>query len=157
MGYVEKNMMAGEKIVFQTKLNVPHLLGLPLLLCIAGISLLIQGSGAGAMFLTFAILIGFSQMINYMASEFAVTNKRIILKVGLIRRTTVELLLSKIEGLNLDQGLTDRILGSGTISVTGTGGKPAVFKKIDKPDLLRKHVNEQIEAKTSPAAIPTAA
>lgn len=61
-------------------------------------------------------------VLNVLTTEFAVTNKRVIVKRGFIRRDADELRLSKVEAVKVDQSITGRILRYSTISVIGTGG-----------------------------------
>jgi len=44
----------------------------------------------------------------------AVLNKRVIVKAGLLRRKTVELFLSKVESIGVEQGLPGRMMGYGS-------------------------------------------
>jgi uncharacterized membrane protein YdbT with pleckstrin-like domain len=86
----------------------PGIFFLLALLSIAG------GASGGSVFLfLLAILSGICAYINYTTSEFALTNKRVIVKVGLIRRKSFEVLLQKIEGISVHQGLLGRILITG--------------------------------------------
>ena len=79
-----------------------------------------------------------SPLIDFYTSEFAITNKRIITKIGLIRIKTMELNIPKVESVNVDQGILGRILGYGAISIVGTGGSRETFCKISKPLEFRK-------------------
>ena len=64
----------------------------------------------------------FARWAVYMKSTFAVvTNQRVILKRGLIRRWTEELAVDSIESVELDQSVLGRLFGYGTITVHGTG------------------------------------
>lgn len=84
----------------------------------------------------------FAQMIDRYSNEFAITNKRIIVKTGLICRKTLELNLSKIESVNVDQSILGRMLGYGTIRIIGTGGTREEFLNISNPIELRKNFQE---------------
>lgn len=81
-------------------------------------------------------------IIDIWTSEFAITNKRVIIKTGLIARKTVEMNLQKIESVNVDQSILGRILGYGTIQLIGTGGTRETFKGIKKPITFRKVFQE---------------
>ena len=83
-----------------------------------------------------------SPLINRWTDEFAITNKRVIIKTGLIRRKTVELNLSKIESVNVVQSVLGRILGYGSIQIIGTGGTREIFPNIKKPLMFRKKFQE---------------
>ena len=84
--------------------------------------------------------------VTYKTSEFAVTDKRVVIKVGWIRRRTLETMLSKVEGIGVDQSLTGRALGYGTIEVTGTGGTREEFTRIADPLEFRRQVQAAISA-----------
>lgn len=81
-------------------------------------------------------------LIDKYTDEFAITNKRVIIKTGLISRRTLEMNLSKIESVNVDQGILGRILGYGTIRIVGTGGTKEAFPKILQPLEFRKKFQE---------------
>lgn len=91
-----------------------------------------------------AIIAGIDQIITFITSEFIITNKRVIAKIGLIRRKSIEVLLNKVEGIQVNQGILARILGYGTITVGGTGGTKDPFKNIRSPIEFRKKAQEQI-------------
>jgi uncharacterized membrane protein YdbT with pleckstrin-like domain len=84
--------------------------------------------------------------IIYTSSEFAVTDKRVIIKVGVVRRRTLETMLGKVEGIGVDQTVMGRLLGFGTITVTGTGGTTETFANIADPLDFRRHVQAQVIA-----------
>jgi uncharacterized membrane protein YdbT with pleckstrin-like domain len=121
------------------------------------------GSGGSAetaaAFTLIAMILGTRSFVLYSTSEFGVTNKRVILKAGFIRRSTVETLISKVEGVAVDQGILGRLFGYGAVSVTGTGGTKGAFSKIASPLEFRKKIQETIDDLTvnRPAnAVPAA-
>ncbi len=81
-------------------------------------------------------------MIDRYTDEFAITNKRVIIKTGLISRKTVEMNLSKIESVNVDQSIFGRLFGFGSIQIIGTGGTKEEFKNIASPLKFRKAFQE---------------
>jgi uncharacterized membrane protein YdbT with pleckstrin-like domain len=83
-----------------------------------------------------------ASIIRMISSEFAITDKRIIIKVGLISRRTLEMNLNKIESVNVNQGILGRILGYGTIVVIGTGGTREPFASISNPIEFRRRFQE---------------
>ena len=87
------------------------------------------------------------------SSEFAVTDKRVIIKVGLMRRRTLETMLGKVEGIGVDQSLTGRMLGFGTIVVTGTGGTKEEFDRIANPLEFRRQVQAAISGSDAQRAV----
>lgn len=81
-------------------------------------------------------------LIDKYTDEFAITNKRVIVKTGLISRKTFEMNHSKIESVNVDQTILGRILGYGTIRIVGSGGTSEIFPKIKNPLAFRKMFQE---------------
>ena len=81
-------------------------------------------------------------LIDKYSDEFAITNRRVIIKTGLISRKTFEMNLSKIESVNVDQTIMGRILGYGTIRIVGSGGTKEEFPTIQKPLEFRKKFQE---------------
>jgi uncharacterized membrane protein YdbT with pleckstrin-like domain len=72
------------------------------------------------------------------------TNKRVLVKIGWLRRQSLETLLSKIETIGVEQDILGRALDYGTIVVTGTGGSKEPFRTIASPMEFRRAVQEQI-------------
>jgi uncharacterized membrane protein YdbT with pleckstrin-like domain len=89
-------------------------------------------------------VIAFPRFIRYATSEFAVTNKRVIVKIGLIYRQTLELVLTKVETIRVEQSIMGRIFDFGTIVVSGTGGTKEPFKDIASPLKFREQVQSQL-------------
>jgi uncharacterized membrane protein YdbT with pleckstrin-like domain len=81
--------------------------------------------------------------VAHRTTEFGVTNKRVIIKTGFIRRHTLELLLRQVEAISVDQSLTGRLLGYGTLTLTGTGGVREVFHRVVNPLEFRRRIQGQ--------------
>jgi uncharacterized membrane protein YdbT with pleckstrin-like domain len=151
MSYIEKNLMIGESIMYRAKLHWIVFLWPIIWLVAAVLSLTKYGDTEGGrilagMFILLAIIMGIGSQIKYSTSEFGITNKRVIVKVGFIRRNSTEVLLSKVEGIQVNQGILGRILGYGSIVVSGTGGTKDPFHKISNPFEFRRKTQEQIAA-----------
>ena len=73
------------------------------------------------------------------------TNQRVIAKVGLIRRNTVELRIDKVESLGIHQGILGRIFNYGSIVIKGTGGTNTPIPNIKAPMQFRSIVNITLE------------
>jgi len=163
LSYVEKHLIPGETIQYQTKLHWIVMLGhvaiaavFELLAMTLFVTSFSRPSGAKAMpsrsavcvaalicFLVGAALLCIG-LLKRNVTEMAVTNKRVIVKTGLTERRTTEILLSRIESVVVDEPAMGRILGYGTVIVRGTGGTPEIFEKIQHPLKLREQVQSQI-------------
>ena len=80
--------------------------------------------------------------IQYKTTEVAITNKKIIAKFGFIRRNTIELLLPKIESVQVNQSILGRVLNYGSIVASGAGNPQAPVPGIDNPIEFRKKFME---------------
>lgn len=96
------------------------------------------------MVLSFVLNLIFT-LIKYFTTEFGITTKRVIVKYGFIKRNSFEILLKKIEGVQVNQSFWGRILDYGTIVITGTGSSRNFFTKIVSPFTLRRVCQEQVE------------
>lgn len=67
------------------------------------------------------LLIAIDRIIRYFCTEIVVTDKRFILKTGLIKRATYELNLNRVTGINVDQPVLGRILNYGNVTVESMG------------------------------------
>ncbi len=76
--------------------------------------------------------------------KFVLTNKRIILKTGIIMRNSKELMLRKCESINVRQSIIGRILNYGDVIVS-TGEDRDVFKYVRSPMWFSTKINEQID------------
>ncbi len=76
---------------------------------------------AGGVVAAFGLLLLLGALIRRRATEIVVTDRRVIFKRGLLSRHTVEMNVSKIETVDVEQGLAGRIWGYGTLMIRGTG------------------------------------
>jgi uncharacterized membrane protein YdbT with pleckstrin-like domain len=163
MSYLDKNLVPGETIVYQTRLHwivmLSHILVATLLFDLPALGLLfyavthqnfppqtlrlMQGGGI-AMLLVSGLIISVGA-IRRNSTEMGVTNRRVVVKTGLASRKTIEMLLNKIESIEVNESGMGRVLGYGSITLIGTGGTSEVFHQIGNPLLFRNHVQRQIE------------
>jgi uncharacterized membrane protein YdbT with pleckstrin-like domain len=162
MSYVQKHLIDGETVIYQTRLHWIVLIGpvvLSLLFGLTGVGMFMLSArtppgqtGAhksmivlGAAFLAVALVFIVRGVLVRNATEMTVTNKRVFVKVGLAARRTIELLLSRVESIGVEESVVGRMLGFGTVIVHGTGGTPEFFNRIAHPLEFRTQVQQQIE------------
>lgn len=83
--------------------------------------------------------------LRFISTELAITNRRVIAKVGFISRNTFEVMLNRVEGANIDQTVWGRIFGFGSIFVHGTGGGITPIDHIDDPLTFKKELMTWVE------------
>lgn len=121
MGYIENNLMRNERIIYKKKLHWIIFLK-PAILIIIGIFSMVLFPHLAILPIIMGLALSINPFITYMTSGFGVTNKRIIFKIGFIRRQTLELLQKHVESLSIKQSELGKIIGFGSLTVTGTGG-----------------------------------
>jgi uncharacterized membrane protein YdbT with pleckstrin-like domain len=78
--------------------------------------------------------------IHRMATEIVVTDRRVILNRGLLKRHTMEMNMTKIEMVDVKQSLWGRIWGYGTVEIHGTGADIEPLEGIGSPLLIRNAI-----------------
>src|SRR5690606_27158881 len=73
-------------------------------------------------------------------TDFAVTDRRVILKRGWLNRRTQELAVESVESVSLDQSIMQRAFGYGRVIVTGTGDAVVVFPPMANPVAFRRAI-----------------
>jgi hypothetical protein len=163
MSYVEANLVPGETVIYKTRLHwivmLGHMLLGILVLDLPGLFLLGYAlthkemdattlhlmEGGGAALLIFGAVVIMTGMVRRGATEMAVTNRRVVIKTGLAGRKTIEMMLNKVESIEVTETAAGRMLGYGSIVVIGTGGTPEPFHNMAHPLEFRSQVQQQIE------------
>ena len=129
MKFIKSTLPDNETIEMEISFHWTHTL-------VAWLYLLVLG------WLVIGIFLFISMYLEKWTTERALTNRRLILKRGLIRRKTEEISFNRVEEVNLSQSILQRILGSGDIKVTGTGAGEIMLRNIDDPLDVQKKINE---------------
>ena len=131
--YISQILINGEQLIYQARLSIWSQAALVLV----GIVLL-PVFGVGLLLLLWAWIV-------CRTTELAITNKRIISKSGLIRRSIMELRLDKIESIKVDQSIWGRMLNFGSITIAGTGGDKTPIERIADPLQFQKHFMSAVD------------
>lgn len=166
MSYIDRNLVDGESVTYETRLHwivmLGHLLLALLMLGVVAVLLYVGWQhrtasggwpvwqrgiaialGAGA------LLVLFSGTLRRYSTEMAVTTRRVVVKKGLLSRSTIEMLLNKIESIEVRESFLGRLLGFGTVVLIGTGGSSEPFRNMAHPLAFRREVQRQLESQGS--------
>jgi membrane protein YdbS with pleckstrin-like domain len=149
MTYVDSILEPGETVRYRTKISwtiyTPSIL-----LAVCALAVLAAAAGfADLAFLGWfvAIVLALGAIGLFVpawfrrwTTEIAVTDRRVILKRGLIRRHTVEMNMQKVESVDVDQTLIGRLFNYGSVTIRGTGSSFERLRMIDAPLKLRSTV-----------------
>jgi uncharacterized membrane protein YdbT with pleckstrin-like domain len=151
MGYIEKTLAPGEELAYTTRLHWAMFVG-PVLLMLVATGLLVAAAVylsspvvyAPVVLMVIAALWFLGRTVTFYSTEFGVTSQRLVTKRGLIGIATSEVMLNRIEAVQVAQTIGGRIFNYGDVIVTGTGGTNERFPMIIHPNEFRAKVQEQL-------------
>jgi uncharacterized membrane protein YdbT with pleckstrin-like domain len=165
MRYLKEQLMSGETVVKEAHLHWIVYFPAMCVVVVAAIAGIWLGSlgpnakqAAEVMVVVlgaYALYLALGGLVKRRSARFAITNKRVLIDFGLIRRRSSEILLSQIEGITVHQGFWGRAFNYGTLVIEGTGGDGEPFRRISAPDAFRRTVQEQIELQSNRSATDT--
>lgn len=154
MGYVDSNLTSGEQVVYRTRKHwiifwVPALMIVSFYLsAFTGVFTYkpIEETLAYLISASLYTIIFLALLYNHFrAAEFAITNKRILMKTGEIKVKSLNASLTKVRSMEVLQGPIGRIFNYGSISVRNARGTRVFFMFVSHPRELRKKLQEQID------------
>ena len=135
-GYVKESLQPGETVEYQGRVSRIAVFLRPLImLLIAIVGLGVIGSkqhnntNVGLSILSLFIVLDLiggiiglvGRFIFYKGAEYAVTDRRVIGKYGIIRRRAVDVLMRELSGVTISQSVPGRLFGFGTVWVLAGG------------------------------------
>jgi hypothetical protein len=146
MSYAKKTLQKGEDIVLFTR---PHYIIFYTITYYLLLAIFMMFMFNIFLFAGIVALVGvfnfFSDLISFYYSEYVITNRRVLMKVGFIRQRSLEIYLEKIEGIVVEQNIIGRILNFGTVMISGVGGTKDPYYFIPDPLKFRSLVQQQME------------
>jgi len=147
MAYYKKVLQPDETVKYVGKLHwvvYRHAIVLAILAAVPAIVTSGQPQQLGSILMTVLLVLAavsfFSSWFIRVTTEIVVTNMRIIHKVGWISRRTQEMNITKVETVDVNQGVMGRMLGFGEVLIKGIGGSWEPLRWIASPLNLRNAV-----------------
>ena len=149
MSYLQKVLQPGETILYRTTFSwTLYIPGLVVLLLAVAVFVtsdrVVMPQRWAYVVALIPALIGSALLarawFRRWTTEVAITNRRIILKRGFVRRHTIEINMDKVESVDVDQSLLGRLFNYGDITVRGTGEGFERLRMIDAPLKFRGQV-----------------
>jgi uncharacterized membrane protein YdbT with pleckstrin-like domain len=85
-----------------------------------------------------------SSLLSWITSEFLLSERRLLLKSGFLRRKALDIGIAKVQGITVEQGMLGRRLGFGTLTVHRHGGGDDRFSHIASVLQLGTHLAESL-------------
>jgi uncharacterized membrane protein YdbT with pleckstrin-like domain len=143
MSYIEQTLMPGEFVASEATLHWAMFIA-PGFVTLIGL-LAWSGRGGAILLVLGLIWLGW-RLLVYKSTELAVTNRRVLAKTGVLRRHSIDVQNTKVEGLTYDQGIIGRIFGYGSIFVRGTGIGMVPIPYVAAPEAFKRDVSIAITA-----------
>jgi len=147
------NLLEGERVVYKMGLH-RWILIWPSLLILLSIIFIVVAAASGpngygsaifwGLLFWVGVLLAITARLDYSTAHLFITNKRVILKAGYMRKISKEMLLDKVQGIDIDQSIIGRMLNYGFLRIKGIGINNITFKNAKDPYEFRRQVQEQI-------------
>ncbi len=156
MSYIHKSLLDDEKIIYLTRRHKIIFTYPVIWLLLAAILFGVKWvfvfkpeidfslSIFSGIFLAVALIHALVVWINYLCAEFGITNQRVIVKEGFLKRKTIEVFLKSVESVQVNQSIWGRFLNFGTVVVSGTGGASDPLNMIRNPLDFKKQVQQRL-------------
>lgn len=135
MGWIEEHLRTEEVLIYKTRLHWSLFL-LPVLFFAAGL------------FNTLFIYAGFLALLynlyRFYSHEYVLTDRRIIYKKGLFYIRINEMSLDRVENVLCTQTVADRIFGSGSVIILGSGISTLKSRGLNQPNVFRNAIYSQL-------------
>ena len=136
MSYIDRHLIKGEEVLYEGRISIWSLFNL-IFLGVLGTAFIFYK--AAWVIVPFLVGVGaFSYaVVKFASTELVVTNKRVVAKYGWVARRTVEIGLGKVEGVEVQQTMAERLLGYGSLFISGTGSHKARIGNVADPMSFR--------------------
>lgn len=81
---------------------------------------------------------------TWVSTHFVVTDRRVIYRRGLITRSGIDIPISRINTVEFEHGLTDRILRTGSLQIQSASEEPLTFVDIPRVEAVHALLYEQL-------------
>jgi uncharacterized membrane protein YdbT with pleckstrin-like domain len=80
---------------------------------------------------------GLGPVLRWKSTHFIVTDRRVMVRQGVLTHTGIDIPLNRITSVQFRNGVSDRLLGTGTLIIESASGEPLEYDDI--PDVMQVH------------------
>ncbi|MEU4668755.1 PH domain-containing protein [Amycolatopsis sp. NPDC023774] len=91
----------------------------------------------GVVALVLVVWLFLAPLVRWRTTHFIVTTDRLIAREGVVKRTGIDIPMSRINSVQFEHGLLDRVFGCGTLIIESASDEPLKFDDI--PHVERVH------------------
>jgi uncharacterized membrane protein YdbT with pleckstrin-like domain len=155
------DLQSGESVIYQGHPSWRAILGFYLkgtaIAAVAGvIATLIEDTGTGV--LVAAVIVGLTILAGFIkrvATVYTITDRRLNIKRGIIARNVQETRLQRVQNVNFDQGVYERLMQIGDVEFTTAGTEESnfVFAGVAEPEEVVEQVDQATHGKVGDPAL----
>jgi membrane protein YdbS with pleckstrin-like domain len=86
----------------------------------------------------------FVPFVRWRTTHFIVTTDRLIAREGVIKRTGIDIPMSRINSVQFEHGLLDRVFGCGTLIIESASDEPLKFDDIPKVERVHTIIYREV-------------
>ena len=145
------DLQSGEKVIYQGHPSWRAIVGFYLKGALVGaaagiLAALIDGSTSLGI-LVFAVVLGITILAGFIkrvATVYTITDRRLNIKVGIIARKVQETRLQRVQNVNYNQGVYERVMQIGDVEFTtaGTDESNFIFAGVAQPEQVVQNVEK---------------
>lgn len=139
--HIRQLLLDGEKVLRVARIH-PAIYWKSIVMALLGILLLFKAFNLGVFFM---IVAGLMAVVAWMTKHFlmlALTNKRVLLRYGIIKLEVIQIHHRKIESVELGWTILGQFLGYASVMITGTGSRVSIVPFIADAPQFRKDLEQ---------------
>jgi uncharacterized membrane protein YdbT with pleckstrin-like domain len=143
------DLQSGENVIYQGHPSWRAILGFylkgALVGAAAGVLAALINEGAGLGVVTFVVILAVTILVGFIrrvATIYTITDRRLNIKIGIVARKVQETRLQRVQNVNYDQGVYERLMQIGDVEFTtaGTDESNFVFAGVAQPEQVVQQV-----------------
>jgi uncharacterized membrane protein YdbT with pleckstrin-like domain len=143
------DLQPGEKVIYEGHPSWRAILGFYLKGTAVGAAAAVLAglirSSTGLAILTFVVIVGITilaGLVKRIATVYTITDRRLNIKIGIVSRKVQETRLQRVQNVNYNQGVYERIMQIGDVEFTtaGTDESNFVFAGVAQPERVVQQV-----------------
>ncbi|MEU4740766.1 PH domain-containing protein [Actinosynnema sp. NPDC023658] len=159
MAYPDDLLSPGEHVVIHQHPHWKTLLGpvLALVVAVGGgayLAVVVSDLGwtpvawivLGALVAVLVAWLTAAPLLRWRTTHFIITSERVMYRIGVLKRTGLDIPLSRVDSVRFEHNLVDRLFGCGTLIIESASDEPLEFDDIGRVEkvhsLLYREIND---------------
>lgn len=98
----------------------------------------------GVVALVLVVWLFLAPLVRWRTTHFIVTTDRLIAREGVLKRTGIDIPLSRINSVQFEHGLLDRVFGCGTLIIESASDEPLRFDDIPRVERVHTVIYREV-------------